>query len=161
MQRLTVITIALAMSLAGFAATAGDTYSLGALTIATPWARASAGPARTGAAYVTIKNGGAEDDRLIAVTADTVAGMAMLHTTVMDGNVMKMRHVDGLAVRAGATVSLKPGGEHVMLMGLKAPLKEGGRFPMTLTFEKAGTVTVEAEVEAPGATGGGHGGRRH
>jgi periplasmic copper chaperone A len=157
MQRLTALAVALNVFLAGFAADAGDTYSVGALTIAKPWARASAGPARAAAAYLTISNGGSEDDRLIAVDAGPVAATATLHTTAKDGDVMRMRHVEGIAVKAGATATLAPGGDHVMLMGLTAPLKEGGRFPLTLTFEKAGPVTVEVEVRAVGAIGNGHG----
>jgi len=160
MHRLPILGPILAILLVGFAAEAGDTYSVGGLTVAHPWARASAGPATTGAAYLTIGNGGNQDDRLIAVAAGSVAGMAMLHTHIKDGEVMKMRHVESIVVKAGGTATLAPGGDHVMLMGLKAPLKEGGRFPMTLTFEKAGAVTVEVAIEAVGAMGGGHGERR-
>lgn len=149
-----------ALSIAN-AAMAEHGKSVGGLTIEHAWARASAGPAKTAAAYLTIKNVGKVDDRLTAVTASSVAGMAMLHTTVMDGNVMKMRHVDGITVKAGATATLEPGGNHVMLMGLTAPLKEGGRFPLTLTFEKAGRVIVEVEIKAPGAMGDGHGKHQH
>jgi len=156
MKRLIFVAIALAMLRPGGGAEAGDTYSIGNLTVVSPWARASAGPAKAGAAYLTITNGGKADDRLIGVAAESVAGMAMFHTTIKDGDVMKMRHVDGIAVKAGETVTLRPGGIHVMLMGLKAPLTEGQRFPLMLTFDKAGAVTVEVEVESV-AAGAGHG----
>jgi copper(I)-binding protein len=69
----------------------------------------------------------------------------------MEGNVMKMRQIDRLALPAGKTVQLSPGGYHLMLLGLKAPLKAGDSFPLTLKFEKAGEVTVKVRVEAAGA----------
>jgi copper(I)-binding protein len=73
-----------------------------------------------------------------------------LHEMKMDGDVMRMRQVAAVDVPAGGSVALEPGGLHVMLLGLKAPLKEGDRFPMTLRFEKAGEVKVEVHVEAAG-----------
>jgi len=69
----------------------------------------------------------------------------------MEGDVMRMRQVDAIEVPVGQTVELKPGGYHLMFIGLKAPLKVGERFPMTLKFEKAGEVKVEVVVQAPGA----------
>ena len=67
--------------------------------------------------------------------------------------VMKMRPLAGLDIPAGQSVTLKPGGEHIMLMGLNGPLHEGQSFPLTLTFEKAGTREVSVAVEKPGAAG--------
>ncbi len=64
---------------------------------------------------------------------------------------MRMRHVKALEVAPGAPIVLAPGGLHVMLMGLKAPLKEGKAFPLTLSFEKAGTLDIRVEVHEPGA----------
>ncbi len=160
MRRLTILCVALASMVVAGVVRAADTYAVGGLTVVDPWARASAGPAKAGAAYLTIRNGGSADDRLIGVSADSVSGMAMLHTTVDEGGIMKMRHVAGIAVKAGETATLRPGGSHVMLMDLKAPLKLGQRFPLALTFEKAGIVTVEVEVKAPGARGGGDGRHR-
>lgn len=143
-------------------ATAGATRaehgkSVGGLTVEHAWARATAGHAKAASAYLTIRNESGADDRLLAVAADAVAGMAMLHTNIMQGDVMKMRPVDGIDIKTGQTATLKPGGYHVMLMGLKAPLKEGQHFPLTLKFEKAGPITVEVEVEGVGARGEGHG----
>ena len=104
-----------------------------------PWARASAGPARAGAAFMGIHNNGAGADRLVAASAD-VSKTAELHTHIRDGDVMMMRRVeDGIPVPAEGVVHLEPGGYHVMFMGLKAPLKEGDTFLLTLTFEKGGT----------------------
>jgi copper(I)-binding protein len=113
-----------------------------------PWARASAG--QTGAAYMTLKNNGATDDKLIAAST-AAAAKAELHNMIMDGDVMRMRPVDGIPVKAHGAAELKPGGLHVMLMGLKAPLKQGDSIPVTLTFEKAGKVSVQVPIQAAGA----------
>ena len=117
-----------------------------------PWARASAG--QTGAAYLTVRNDGDAPDKLLAVRTP-VAGKAELHTMTVEGNVMKMRPVLDIPVAAHGTAELKPGGMHVMLMDLRAPLKQGDKFPLTLKFEKAGDVSVEVAVEGAGAMGPG------
>ena len=138
-----------------FAAPCGaESVKLGALTVEAPWARASAGAARAGAAYLRIANVGAEDDRLIGVSAP-VAERVELHTHIMSDGVMRMRRVDVVAVPGGKSVELKPGGRHVMLIGLRAPLKEGETFPLTLTFDKAGTITVTVAVGSIAARGPG------
>lgn len=155
-----------AFLLAAAAAFAHD-YTLGSLRIDHPWARASAGPARNGAAFFTVENSG-EVDRLVAVSSD-ISQRVELHTHRMEGNVMQMRPVEAIEVPAHGTATLQPGGFHVMLIGLAQPLKEGDRFPLTLTFERAGTVTVEVKVEGVGTMGphgsdhdaGGHGGMDH
>lgn len=102
-----------------------------------------------GGLFLTIVNTGAAD-RLTGV-ACPVAARADLHESINDNGVMKMRPVAGLDIPAGATVKLAPGGYHVMLMGLKQKLTVGGHMPLTLTFEKAGKVEVEASVVKPGA----------
>lgn len=125
-------------------------YTVGSLQVAHPWARASAGAAPTGAAYLAIENRGDAADRLLSASTPA-AERAELHTHIHEGGVMKMREVEGgIELPAGEQVFLAPGGLHVMLMGLKAPLKEGERFPLTLTFEKAGELQVEVAVEAIG-----------
>lgn len=125
---------------------AAHEYKLGDLEIIHPWARASAGEAKNGAVYVEIVNNGATADRLIGA-ATTAAAHAELHMHVSENGIMKMRPVDGgIDVAPGAHVVLKPGGFHVMLMGLAAPLQEGSSFPITLTFEKAGTIEVSVSV---------------
>ena len=78
---------------------------------------------------------------------------AELHEHAMAGMVMKMRPLAGLAIPAGQTVALAPGGMHIMLVGLKAPLREGQSFPLTLTFAKAGPQTVTVMVGKVGAMG--------
>jgi len=142
---------ALAAALFAGPALAGD------IEVHHPWARASAGPARAGAAFMGIHNNGAAADRLVAVSAG-VSKTAELHTHIKDGDVMMMRRVDGgIPVPAEGVVHLEPGGYHVMFMGLTAPLKGGDTFPLTLTFEKGGTMTVEVEVKGAGAVGPMHG----
>lgn len=126
--------------------------SIGALTVEFAWARASAGPAKAGAAYVSIRNASTTADRLVAASTP-VSRSATLHTHVMTGNMMRMRPVDGLPIAPSATLTLKPGGDHLMLMGLRASLKKGGHFPLTLRFEKAGEITVTVTVQGVGARG--------
>ncbi|HXF45826.1 MAG TPA: copper chaperone PCu(A)C [Burkholderiaceae bacterium] len=123
----------------------------GDLTIEDAWARASAGGQTSGAAYLKIKNAGAAD-KLLSASAP-VANAVELHTHLMDGTTMRMRKVEAIDVTGGGTTELKPGGLHVMLIGLKAPLKAGEKFPLTLKFERGGEVKVEVEVRtgAPGA----------
>ena len=101
------------------------------------------------AVYMVLSNGSATPDRLVSAAAD-VAGAVEIHETVMDGDVMRMQQLtDGLEVPANGQVELKPGGLHVMLIGLTRDLNPGETFPVTLQFEQAGAVTVEAEVRQP------------
>jgi hypothetical protein len=100
-----------------------------------------------------IHNHGSGPDRLVAAST-AAAGRTELHRHVMTDGVMKMRSVAAIDVPAGGTAELKPGGLHVMMIGLEAPLVEGTRVPLTLTFERAGTVTVELAVDKAGAQGG-------
>lgn len=127
---------------------------LGALTIAHPWARAAAANAN-GAAYMTLRNAGAAADRLIAA-ATPAARTVELHTHVREGEVMRMRPVRDIALPAGQTVRLRPGGLHVMLIGLTEPLQQGREVPLTLRFAEAGEVTVQLEIQAAGARGHSH-----
>ncbi len=110
----------------------------------------AAGQARAGAAYLTVVNDGAEPDRLIE-DATPVARSAALHRQLMDAGVMRMRPVPALVLPPGAPTVLKPGGLHVMLMGLKAPLRQGQTFPPALTFEGAGRLEVSATFGAVAA----------
>lgn len=126
--------------------------SASGITITAPWARASAGMMRTGAAYLTLGNAGAAGDRLVAVSTP-VAGRAELHTHLRDGDVMRMRSVEAIEIPPGGKAELQPGGLHIMLMDLKAPLKQGETFPLSLQFEKAGKQTVTVAIEAAGASG--------
>lgn len=118
------------------------------------WARPTPGAAKTGAAYMILVNTGPADDHLVSVTTP-VAGNADVHVTTNDNGVMKMRPAGVLDVKPGAPTKLQPGGLHVMLTDLKAPLTEGQSFPLTLVFEKAGKVDVSVAVRrtAPGGAG--------
>jgi hypothetical protein len=120
------------------------------IEVTAAFARASAGPMRMGAAYLTIRNTGETDDRLVAVETPA-ADRAELHTHVMTDGIAKMTKVEAVAIPAGATVALKPGGDHLMLMGLSAPLEQGTEFPARLVFEKAGIVEVDIPVGSAGA----------
>lgn len=148
---------------ADHAAMAGDTYTVGDLTVTAPWARASAAMARAGAAFMQITNAGTED-RLVAAAAD-VSERIELHTHIMEDGVMRMREVEGgIAIGAESDTMLEPGGLHVMFLGLDGPFEEGTSFPLTLTFEQAGEVTVDVQVRSPGAgamEGRGHSGHGH
>ena len=120
------------------------------LEVSDAWARASAGGAQAGAVYLTIQSPTA--DRLTATTTPA-AQKAGLHTMSMDGGVMKMRELDGIDIPAGQKVVLKPGGLHIMLEGLAQPLREGQSFPLTLSFDKAGTRQVTVAVGKISADG--------
>jgi copper(I)-binding protein len=122
------------------------------LTIAQPYARATVPGQAAGGGYLKLHNKG-PSDRLLAASTP-VAKTVELHSMTMEGDVMRMRQLDAIEVPAGKTVELKPGGMHLMLMGLKAPLKAGDSFALKLKFEKAGEVAVQAKVRA--ANGGAH-----
>lgn len=137
---------------------AGPAFAQGtgtAITVEQPWSRATPTGATTGAAYLTIANKSGTADRLTGVSSD-VADKAQIHQMKVENGVMQMREVTGgLPVPANGSVVLKPGSYHVMLVGLKKPLTAGGSFPLTLTFEKAGTISVTVPVQAMGANTGG------
>ncbi len=132
-----------------FAASAVSAQT-GQLEVSNAWARATPGKSAIGAAYVTIHSPTA--DKLVAASTP-VAKKAELHTMSMSGMVMKMRPVASIDIPAGQAVTLQPGGYHIMLVGLAKPLKTGQTFPLTLTFEKAGSRTVNVAVETIGAMG--------
>lgn len=130
-------------------AASGD--RVGALTVTGAFARASV--IDTGAAYLTVSNAGAEDDRLVAASSP-VAARAELHEMTMDGDVMRMGELDtGVAVPGGGGAELAPGRLHIMLLGLTGPLVEGETLPLTLRFEHAGELTLTVPILAPGAAG--------
>ena len=151
MKRFIAISIA-ALTLAAGAAVAHD-YRQGGIHVDHPWSRATAPQARNGAAYFVLNATAAESDRLLSA-ASPVAEKVELHTHLMEDGVMKMRPVVAIEVTPGSPTALQPGGLHVMLLGLKAPLVKGETFPLTLTFEKAGVMKVDVNVEDAGAGGG-------
>ena len=148
-----LLTAALSLSTTGVLA---QTYTVGAIKIAQPWARATPGGAKVGAGYMTITNSGTQPDRLIGGTLPQ-AGEVQVHEMKMANGTMEMRDVaGGLEIGAGQTVELKPGGYHMMFMNLHDPLKQGETIKGQLRFEKAGTVDVEYHVEAVGAQSAPH-----
>ncbi len=143
-----------ALIMAAFPAAAQDTTA-GDIAITAPWTRA-AGANGNGAGFLRMRNGGTQPDRLLSASTPA-ARVVELHTMERDGDVMRMRPVQAIAVAPGQTVELRPGGFHIMMIGLTAPMTQGGRVPLTLRFERAGEVQVELAVQAAGARGSGHG----
>lgn len=128
--------------------------------VAGAWARASIGELDRSAAYFEIVNHADAADRLVGAKTDA-SEKAELHATMKEGDVMRMRPLgDGVDVPAKGAVKFEPAGKHVMLIGLKEPLKEGMSFPLTLVFEKAGEVRVDVAVRK-GAPDEAHGHRKH
>lgn len=121
----------------------------GGVMVHQAWARASAGAATTGAAYVVLM-GGAKPDALIGASTP-IAATAEVHQSFTQGGVMRMREVASLPIKPGATVTFAPGGYHIMLMDLKRPLMAGQSFPLTLTFAHQAPVTVDVTVRPIGA----------
>ena len=152
MTRYHAIAAALALSFA-FAPALAQEIKAGDLTIEKPWARATPKGAEVGAAYLEIRNASGEADKLTGGSADFAN--IEIHEMSMQGNVMQMRQVkDGLAIPAHGDVKLTPGGYHLMLTGLKHPLVKGETAKLTLTFERAGAVTVDFTVVGVGAASG-------
>ncbi len=118
----------------------------GAIEVCRPWAWASLKGARTGAAYLTIVNRGSDGDRLVSVKSPA-ARRAAFHFHSMVGNVMRHKVIDLIELRSGQTVTFAPGGLHVMLNHLTAPLRTGAKFPLILKFEQAGSAAVDVVVQ--------------
>jgi len=156
------------LAVAGIAAVAAlghdafaSEFKVGLITVETPWSRATPGGAKVAVGYLTIKNSAAAPDRLVSVTAD-IAGRAEIHEMSMTDGMMKMRQLtEGLPIPAEGSVTLEPASFHLMLLDLKRPLTEGETFPGTLTFEKAGTISVTFEVRGTGAGVREHEGHHH
>jgi len=132
----------------------------GTLRIQQPWSRPTVAAVPVGVVYVALKNDGDKMERLLSATSD-VAERVELHTSVMDGEMMRMRPITSVDIAPKTTAQLKPGGMHIMLMGLKAPLVQGQTFTLNLVFEQAGAVSVPVLVRDPvegAAEHGGHGG---
>lgn len=126
-------------------------YSAGPLLVAHPWAPPTLGKQKIGVAYFTVRNPGAEDDRLLGVDLPD-GGTAQLHNSQIENDVMRMRPIDGAVIAAGGELTLKPGAMHVMLSDLPGPLIEGGLLKLKLHFEKAGPIEVAAMIEKRSVT---------
>lgn len=126
-------------------------FKAGDLSIEHPWSRATPAGAKVAAGYVTITNKGTVPDRLVGVST-SVAGKVEVHEMAMKNGVMTMRPLSGgLPIEPGKTVTLAPGGYHIMFMDLKTPLKQDDKISATLAFEKAGKVDVTFDVQPVGA----------
>jgi len=145
MKRALVIGVVLLAALA-LAACGGPGGTTGGITVSDAWARTSPMMERAGAAYMVLQNSGAAEDKLLSVESD-VAKTIELHETKESGGMMQMSPVPNIPVAAGGKTELKPGGLHVMLIGLNRELKAGDKVQLTLNFEKAGKVPVTAEVK--------------
>jgi copper(I)-binding protein len=140
-------------------APSGPSYTVGSLLIEAPWARATPAGAAVGGAYAKITNRGTTPDRLIGGSLPGAAAVEVHEVTLAQG-VMKMRKLEnGLEIGPGESVELKPGGYHLMLIGLKQGLKQGQSIKGTLQFQTAGTVEVEYTIAPVGAPSAGH--RQH
>jgi len=157
-RRTGAVALLLTLALTAAPALAQDAKA-GAITISHAWARATPAPVRTSAAYLTLDNKGGAD-RLLSASAD-IAKETQLHSMITEAGVMKMREVKGVDVAASGKTELRPGGFHIMLIGLADGLKEGAKFPLKLKFEKAGEVTVQVTAEKPNANDHGHGEHKH
>jgi periplasmic copper chaperone A len=145
-----VAALLLATALCGQPASAGD-VTAGSIVVRAPFSRATPPGASVAGGYFSIENAGPAPDRLVSLTAD-VAPRSEIHEMKMDNGTMIMRPVaGGLVVPAGGKVELKPGGYHIMFVGIVRQLKAGETIKAVLTFEKAGPVTVDMPVVPLGA----------
>ncbi|TIP85672.1 MAG: copper chaperone PCu(A)C [Mesorhizobium sp.] len=153
-ERLGITVFLLALLFVSAQAVFAHEFKVGDLKIVHPWSRATPPGAKVAGGYFTVTNTGSSPDRLLSISSEISARTELHEMGVKDG-VMTMRPVSGgLEIPAGGKVALAPGGYHLMFVGLKRQPKQGETFPATLTFEKAGTVTIEFAVEGMGETGG-------
>lgn len=147
MTRIVAFLLALSLSLTAFGPlAAAHEQKVGDLILHHAWSRANPAGAKSGAVFVVIENTGDTADQLLSVATD-VAAMSAVHQMSMDNDVMTMKPAGFLDIPPHAKVELKPQGLHIMLMGLKKRFAEGDTFPVTLTFAKAGTVTLQVVVD--------------
>lgn len=154
---ITAAALAACVSVHAGAVQASD--AAGKITIEDAWARATIGATANGAAYFTANNAGERADAIVAADSP-VAARVELHTHTVEDGMMRMHEVERVEVAPGEPTKFEPGGLHVMLIDLEAPLMEGETFPLTLEFADAGMVAVDVEVKPvthdPGAEGQGH-----
>lgn len=144
-----LLTLAVLATLASGLSVGADTATI---TIEKAWSRATPPGVPVGAGYMTIRNRGQDNDQLIAVSSPA-AGAVQVHQSLMVSGEAQMREQKALVVPAGGSLVLEPGGYHLMLLDLKAPLIAGQRVPVTLQFERAGAVTAQLLVGKAGAPG--------
>ncbi len=143
-----------ALGLFAFPASGADEFQPGSLRVHHVFARATPPGARTAAVYFTVDNPGSVADRLVHASTPLAAGV-VLHQSVLEDGVMRMRVVPSVEVIPGARVEFGPNdGYRLMLLDLRQPLRPGERFPMTLTFEHDGAILISVVVEGMGASQG-------
>jgi copper(I)-binding protein len=159
------LSIILSLSAVLTAPACADDVKAGDLVISQPWSRATPGGAKVAGGYLTVENKGTAPDRLIGGSSE-FAGRVEVHEMATANGVMTMRPLQsGLVIAPGKTVTLAPGGYHLMIMDLKGPFKQGEKVAVTLEFEKAGKVKTEFDIagvgaQGPGATAPGHSGMK-
>lgn len=157
--------IALTFGLITFSASAGSTE----IHIQNPWVRAAPPGVTVLAAYLEIKNDGSKP-RILTGVSSTAFDQAGIHQTIMHDNMARMEHMKELTIPAHASVALKPGGMHLMLMAAKKPVQAGDQIPMTLTFKDGEKITFVATIRSNQTDGmenqphmdhSGHGSHKH
>jgi copper(I)-binding protein len=151
-MRLLTIATALAAAFLSALPVVAHEIEVGSIALTDLWSRATPPGAKTAGGYLTIANHSSQPDRLIAV-ATPLAAKSELHEMAVNDGVMTMKPVAGIEIPPEGSVTLAPGGFHLMFIGLKEPLKEGDELPVTLTFEKAGSVETYLHVIPIGAMG--------
>ena len=141
------LTLAGALSFASLAA-AAHAYKTGKMMIEHPWVRVTI-PGRPGGGYMTVHNMGDQADKFLSATS-SMAERVEIHTHIMKDGKMMMRRIEHVEVPAKGHVEFKPGGLHLMIFGMKNQIKPGDKLPLTLVFEKAGSVEMEVLVEGMG-----------
>jgi len=132
---------------------AGSAWSQ--VEVSDAWMRATAPGQKTAAGYMIIRNKSAQPERLVGGSSEAAAKL-QTHTSIKDGDIMRMREVKGYDIPAKGSFELKPNGSHLMLVDLKRPLKEGDKVPVVLKFEKSGEVKVDFEVRPLAASASEH-----
>lgn len=157
-------TLALAATFTWSGTAGAQNSSIGALEIRDAWVRESIGSAKTAAGFLELHNGGQEAVTVTGISCES-AERAQLHTTVRDGDVMRMRPIESIAIAPGETVPLQPGGMHIMFMGVDEPLRPGMQVDLTLTLSngRAGHLKVPVRALNANAVQGSpqHGGAGH
>jgi periplasmic copper chaperone A len=123
------------------------------ITVENAWTRATPPGAKIAAGYMTIRNASSSADKLVGGSSPA-AEKVETHVTMKDGDIARMREVKGYNIPPNDAIELKPGGAHLMLVNVKAPLKEGDVVPLVLKFERSGEVKVDLHVQAMGSSGG-------
>lgn len=134
-----------------FAAPAAAQDAPNGIVVKQAWSRATPVNARVAAGYFTVANNGKSADRLLSVSSPAAESVEIHESSVVDG-IARMRPVDAVAIAPGATVTLKPGGLHLMMMQPRAKLTPGDKIAVTLVFEKAGEIVANLSVQPAGAT---------